>query len=557
MLVALGTLAGGLGLFLLGVSMITDGLKLAAGGALRDILGRSTRTTWHGIRSGFLLSSLVQSSSAVTIATIGFVNAGLLGIHQALGIVLGATVGTTTTGWLVAVVGFQFSISTFAMPMLGIGMIMRLAGASSRTGAFGEALAGFGLFFVAIDFLKGAFEGVATSVDLLSLSPEGFMGLMLFVMVGMVITMLIQSSSATIAITLTALSSGLLTFPAAAALVIGATVGTTSTSALAVIGATPNARRVALGHVCINSFSALVGIVLLPTVLWASTHDTWIHDYPALSIAFFHTSLNLLGVLLMRPMIGHLGHWLERRFVSKAEELSRPQFIDSNVMASPSLAMDAFLLELQRMAELTRVHAINSFNNEGPPGKALQQQHDGLRALARFVETSVTRLETDRLEARIARQLPMILRIANYIDEAVALAHANAESDADVEFLIQTPVGEEILAYQAAVVAMIGRCDPRSSSFSAESIEAEYQILRAQFRQLKTSLLEASVQGVIPLQHMNPAIESLRMMLRVTERSTRIAVRLSELGREQPAVSNKTSASVGPSGGGVDAEVKP
>ena len=118
MLVALGTLAGGLGLFLLGVSMITDGLKLAAGGALRDILGRSTRTTWHGIRSGFLLSSLVQSSSAVTIATIGFVNAGLLGIHQALSIVLGATVGTTMTGWLVAVVGFQFSISAFAMPML-------------------------------------------------------------------------------------------------------------------------------------------------------------------------------------------------------------------------------------------------------------------------------------------------------------------------------------------------------------------------------------------------------------------------------------------------------
>ena len=151
----------------------------------------------------------------------------------------------------------------------------------------------------------------------------------------------------------------------------------------------------------------------------------------------------------------------------------------------------------------------------------------------------------------------MILRIANYIDEAVALAHANAESDADVEFLIQTPVGEEILAYQAAVVAMIGRCDPQLSSFSAESIEAEYQTLRAQFRQLKTRLLEASVRGVIPLQHMNPAIESLRMMLRVSERSTRIAVRLSELGREQPAVSGKTSASAGPASRGIDTDVKP
>lgn len=553
MLVALGTLAGGLGLFLLGVSMITDGLKLAAGGALRDILGRSTRTTWHGIRSGLLLSSLVQSSSAVTIATIGFVNAGLLGIHQALGIVLGATIGTTTTGWLVALVGFQFKISTFAMPMIGVGMMMRLAGASSRTGAFGEALAGFGLFFIAIDFLQSAFEGVAASVDIASLSPDGFSGVLLFVLIGMVMTILTQSSSATIAIALTALTSGLLVFPAGAAMVIGATVGTTSTSALAVIGATPNARRVAAGHVFINGFSAVVGIVLLPTVLWASTHDTWIHDYPALAIALFHTTLNLLGVILMRPMVGRLGHWLEGRFVTKAEELGRPQFLDNNVMASPSLAMDAFLLELQRMAELTRIHAVSAINNEGPPGKALQQQHDGLRELAQHVETSVTRLETSRIETSIARQLPMVLRIANYIDEAVALAHANAESDADVEFLIQTPVRDEILAYQAAVVAMIGRCDPQAADFSEESIESDYQALRSQFRQLKTSLLEASVRGTIPLRHMNPAIESLRMMLRVSERSTRIAVRLTEFGREQPAVNINGNPSVSVASAGKSA----
>src|SRR5690606_8796168 len=176
MLTALGTLAGGLGLFLLGVSMITDGLKLAAGSALRAILGRSTRTTMRGLVSGFMLTAMVQSSSAVTMATIGFANAGLLGIHQALSIVLGATVGTTMTSWLVAVVGFQFKISSFAMPLLGIGMVMRLLGASSRTGALGEALAGFGLFFVGIDFLRMAFEGVAAQVDLSTLSPDGLVG---------------------------------------------------------------------------------------------------------------------------------------------------------------------------------------------------------------------------------------------------------------------------------------------------------------------------------------------------------------------------------------------
>lgn len=532
MLAAFSTLAGGLGLFLLGVSMITDGLKMAVGGALKDILARSTRTTWHGIGSGFLLTGIVQSSSAVTIATIGFVNAGLLGIHQALGIVLGATVGTTTTGWLVAVVGFQFKISTFAMPMVGLGMILRLAGTSSRLGALGEAIAGFGVFFIAIDFLRMAFEGVSSSVELSTLAPEGFAGLIVFVLVGMVMTVLTQSSSATVALTLTALSGGLIAFPVAAAMVIGATVGTTSTSALAVIGATPNARRVAAGHVCINSFSALVGIIILPGILWLSTHDTLLHDYPALAIAFFHTSLSLLGILLMRPMLGRLSAGLARRFVSQAEEIGRPQYLDSNVMASPTLAVQAFQLELLRMAELTRQHAVASFLNEGPPSKALQQQHDGLRQLTRHVENSVARLEMSRLSSEIAKQLPLVLRITNYMDEAVAQAHENAESDADVERLLKTPVAEDILAFKAAVVSLVEQANSELPGFTGEVLEQSYQALRVRFRNLKTTLLEASVQGIIPVRSMNPAIDSLRMMLRASERMTRIAIRMEELARE-------------------------
>ena len=536
MLTAFGTLAGGLGLFLLGVSMITDGLKLAAGNALRDILGRSTRTTTRGLVSGFMLTAMVQSSSAVTMATIGFANAGLLGIHQALSIVLGATVGTTMTSWLVAVVGFQFKISSFAMPLLGIGMVMRLLGASSRTGALGEALAGFGLFFVGIDFLRMAFEGVAAQVDLSTLSPDGLVGLLLYVAIGIVMTMLTQSSSATVALTLTALSSGLMLFPAAAAMVIGATIGTTSTSALSVIGATPNARRVAAGHVCINSFNALIGLLLLAPLLWLSTRDNWLHDYPALTIAVFHTTFNLLGVMLMQPMLARLSRWLQGRFTSRAEELGRPQYIDSNVMVSPSLALDAFVLELQRMAHMMREHATAAFDHHGEPSKLLQQQHDGLRQLAQKVEQAVTKLEMDRLDVAIARQLPEVLRIANYIDEAVAVAHENAESDADVEYLLQTQVREPIVAFKEAVMAQLEKTDLQSPDFSVEAAEEGYQQLREVFRRLKTTLLEAGVRGQVPVLRLNPSIDSLRMMLRTAERSTRVAVRLKELSNAVPAV---------------------
>lgn len=536
MLIALGTLAGGLGLFLLSVSMITDGLKLAAGGALRDILGRSTATVWRGIMSGTLLTSLVQSSSAVTVATIGFVNAGLLGIHQALGVVLGATIGTTMTGWLVSMVGFQFSITAFALPMVGAGMVLRLSGPSRRLGALGEAIAGFGLFFIGIDFLRGAFDGFAQNMDLASLAPAGFAGAVLFVGVGFVMTLLTQSSSAAIAITLTALTGGVISFPAAAAAAIGATVGTTSTSALAVIGATSNARRVATGHVIINGFNAALGIALLPGVIWLASTNVGMQQHPAFSLALFHTSFNVLGVLLLIPFMQRVSAWLERRFVSFSERLGRPQYLDSNVMVSPTLAMDAFFLELKRMAELTRDHAIAAVNTEGTPDPKLQAQHDGLRELVRYVEKSVTVLEKDRLGSDVAQQLPMILRIANYIDEAVAHAQASAETDADVEYLLQTGAGERILAYRAAVLRHLQWCDPGRSDFSSEKAEEAYQALRVLWRELKTDLLDASVQGRVPVQRLNPAIDSLRMMLRVAERATRIAIRLVELGRAVPAV---------------------
>jgi phosphate:Na+ symporter len=533
MFLAAGTFIGGLGLFLLAVSMISEGLRLAAGNTLRELLIRSTRTSLHGIVSGAFLTALVQSSSAVTIATIGFVNVGLLGIAQAIGIVLGATVGTTMTGWLVAAIGFQFKITSFALPLVGIGMMLRLIGPSKRMGAVGEAIAGFGLFFIGVDFLRGAFEGAALALDIASLSPAGIQGILLFMGIGIVMTLLTQSSSAAIAITLTAATGGIVSFAAAAAMVIGATIGTTSTSALAVIGATPNAKRVAAAHVIINSGTALTGLLMLPLVLWLVTAfdgRLGILAAPAFGLAVFHTLFNFAGVLLIRPFVPHLSTFLLHRFRSKAEETSQPQYLDGNIMASPRLALDAFYLELQRMAALTRAHAKAALSNEGQPARALQEQHDGLRKLVLAVEHFVATLEGERLHKDVARQLPLILRISNYIDETVAQAQESAERDADVDYLLQTPLRLLIIEYQLEVINLIDRSDPARDDFSVTELEQEYQSLREHWRRLKTSMLNAVVENQVSMAHLNPAIESLRTALRVAERSTRIAVRLTEFG---------------------------
>jgi phosphate:Na+ symporter len=160
-----GSGLGGLGLFLLGIHLMTAGLKVAAGDALRDVLRRWADSRVRGMMSGILITGLVQSSSAVTVAAIGFVNAGLLTLPQAMWVVFGSNVGTTLTGWLVVLIGINFKIEALALPLLGVGMILFLTGTSSRRGALGEALAGFGVFFLGIATLKVTFEGIGYAID--------------------------------------------------------------------------------------------------------------------------------------------------------------------------------------------------------------------------------------------------------------------------------------------------------------------------------------------------------------------------------------------------------
>jgi len=195
---------GGLGLFLLGMSLLTDGLKLAGGRALRHILGDWTRTRLRALISGITVTALVQSSSAVTVATIGFANAGLLTLSQSIWVIFGSNVGTTMTGWLVALIGFNLRIETFALPAVGIGALLYLFLRRVRPRHLGLALAGFGLLFLGIDVLQHAFAGLSQQVDLAALARPGLSGVLMMVLLGALLTVLMQSSSASMAMALTA-----------------------------------------------------------------------------------------------------------------------------------------------------------------------------------------------------------------------------------------------------------------------------------------------------------------------------------------------------------------
>ena len=266
--------AGGLALFLLAMVMMTEGLKVFAGGGLRRLLERWTSTPLRGVCAGMLVTGLVQSSGAVTVATIGFVNAGIMNLHQALGVVFGTNIGTTMTGWLVSLVGFGFAIERLALPILTVGVGLRLLAGARRWQALGDALAGFGLFFLGLGILQEAFADLATT---LGDGARGGMGWPGYLGLGFAATVLTQSSSAAIAIVLTAASGGVVALDAAAVAVIGANLGSTSTAAFAALRATAAARRLSVAHIGFNVVTALVALAILPLMLrpWPSSPTGW------------------------------------------------------------------------------------------------------------------------------------------------------------------------------------------------------------------------------------------------------------------------------------------
>jgi phosphate:Na+ symporter len=333
-------LLGGIGLFLLGMMLLTDGLKAFAGDALRRALLRFTGTPLKAFGSGALATLMVQSSSATTVAVIGFVSAGLITFPQAVGIVFGASLGTTGTGWIVSVLGLNVSIGYYALPLVGIGAFMRLLAKGPRR-SLGLALAGFGLIFIGISVLQEAMENLSGVFRLAELPTSSLFGHLIVMLVGVVLTVVMQSSSAAVATTLTALHSGAINFEQAASLVIGAAVGTTVTGALAAIGGTTPAKRTALAHVLFNLSTGLIAVVLLPALLWlivfAQEHLGL--DPGAVSLAAFHTVFIGLGVLLFLPFADQFARWIERRLPDKGPALTR--HLDTTLLAVPAIAIEA------------------------------------------------------------------------------------------------------------------------------------------------------------------------------------------------------------------------
>lgn len=349
---------GGLSLFLYGMKIMSEALQTVAGNRLRMTLKKITSNRFSGVFTGFFITAAIQSSSATTVMLVSFVNAGLMDLTQSLGVILGANIGTTVTGWLVAILGFKVKIALFALPAITVGFFARFAGRQRLTD-WGEVLMGFGFLFFGLTIMKDALGDLKHSqevIDFMSTCSAGSLGSTLAVIgVGTAVTMVIQSSSATMALTLTLASQNLIDYPTCAALILGENIGTTITANLAAIGASTVAKRAARAHMLFNVFGVMW--ILFFFKLFLTVVDNLVPGSvtgPALPdhLAAFHTLFNITNTLVVLPFISGLA-WIATRIVPEPEkkEETHLTYISSRLINTPPLAVEESKRELARMSE--------------------------------------------------------------------------------------------------------------------------------------------------------------------------------------------------------------
>jgi len=348
-------IAAGVAIFLFGMLALEEGFRAFSGGFLEQFLKKSTDRIWKSLNFGIITTTLMQSSSLVSVLTISFLSASLITLAAGIGIIFGSNLGTTTGAWIIAGFGLKVQLSAYAMPMLAFGMVLIFQKNTALKG-IGYALSGIGFLFLGIQFMKEGFEVFQDSIDLSAFALSGYPGLFLYALIGIIATVVMQSSHATLVLIITALAAGQIVYENALALAIGANVGTTITAIIASLGANIAGKRLAVAHLIFNVTTGLVAVVFIgqfifmvdATSLYLGIAD---HDY-TLKLALFHTLFNLTGVALMLPLIHPMATSLVRLMPEKMVEVELPKYLNDMALETPEAAVEVVRKETMRLYDL-------------------------------------------------------------------------------------------------------------------------------------------------------------------------------------------------------------
>lgn len=528
MMTSILTATGGLGIFLLGMLVLTDGLRSLVGGRLQAFLTRRTQSPLSGAFTGAIMTAVLQSSSATTVATVGFVGAGLLTFNQALGIIFGANIGTTVTGWLVALLGFKLQLGLVLLPAVLVGVLLRLF-SSGWLRHTGLVFAGFGLLFVGIDFLQQgmkALEGVITPDQL---PADSFMGRIQLLLIGAAITLVTQSSSAGVATALAALGAGSISFTQAAAMVIGMDVGTTFTAAIASLGGSAGSRRTGFAHVIYNVLTGIMAFGLLYPLHWLV--DAWQasgHRFdPQIGLVAFHSFFNVVGVLAIIGFTSLFAKLITNLIPDSSKSLT--DALDKRLLHDA----DASTYAAGATAAIITTRALILLDEviERSPGRQVSQELVTIRDAVRQTRNYNDQIQIhphqpaafDRRKA-ILHILDHVLRVAHRCtqEERLELLRGDAELH---------HFGEELRELIAELLA-----DP-----SADGIQEKLDNFRHRMREMRHVMREETIVRTSE-QKMDSAtalvrLEAIRWLHRVSYHLWRMAVHLPELTRE-PSLQN-------------------
>lgn len=473
------SIAGSLGLFLFGMKIMSDGIQKAAGDKLKSILNMMTTNRIAAVFTGFFITALIQSSSATTVMIVSFVNAGLLNLGQAIGVIMGANIGTTVTGWIVALLGFKFKITAMALPAIGIGLPFFFSKKINKK-EIGEILIGFGILFLGLGFLKSSVPDIKSHPEILEfiqvLTGYGIGSMILFVIIGGLITVIVQSSSAAMAITLTMAYSGWIDYPTAAAIVLGENIGTTVTAYLASIGTTVNARRTSRAHTLFNVFGVIWMLlvfkpflilvdIIVPGDIFSGTNPSIIPAH----LAMFHTLFNIVNTFISIFFIPQLAFMVRKLVPEKGpgemEEYSF-KYISTTIQDTPEFFLIPIKEELHKLTEIVEEMFSRFWVVFQNPDRKMGTEVDDLKSMEDYtdkMQEEITRYiidaANDSPQSGNAERISALIRIVNEL-ESIGDACYNlillAERRYQKKILIDESGFDDLKPYSEIVHSFIG-----------------------------------------------------------------------------------------------------
>jgi phosphate:Na+ symporter len=514
---------GGLGIFLIGMVTMTDALKTLAGTAIRRLLMRFTQTPISGAVTGAACTALLQSSSATTVAAVGFVGAGLITFSSALGIVFGANLGTTITGWIVALVGFKLQLTAIMYPGVLLGALLRIF-ASGRVAGTGLAIAGFSLIFIGIEQMQLGMLGMRDLIAALNLPTDTYFDRLQLVMIGAIFTVITQSSSAGVAAVLTGLFTESLTLGQGLSLVIGMDIGTTVTAVLATLGGGVGTRRTGYSHFIYNVLTGVMAFFLIApyVAFWSSQGSDVVEANTELILVAFHSGFNLLGVILVLPFSRQFARLMILLVPGTAERFTDRLDVSLLKEVRPALdsALGSAMVELQALFK----HSHSLLTDAGETADLKELQH-ALNLTHEYID-NIEGVSSDA-------DLQTLTRLLHVMDHAQRLHERCEEEEYRARVARNSatlgPLAAELAAAIASVASGIQERDLSEIDVEVQALLHKVESLSPDYR---GAVMKAVAASEMTVEEATQKLEAVRWLHRVVHHVSHITKHLSGVLQE-------------------------